>query len=762
VLDLAVSPADVNLVLAAGSDGRFVTSRDGVYRSADGGVTWQLVLKDPIGEIVFAPDDPSLVYAAVGTGVAISHNAGQSWNFVLVGQLGTGALHVAVAPREPSGIRRVYAAGGNEIWYSIDGGTTWRFDLGTSRITSARQPISDFLVGCAIAAGKPPSPLPSFAGGTAAAVGSGPHIMAVEPGNPARIYLATRGAANGLSYYNDKNDPVDGTPCNISCKRVAGEASLWLGDFSQFETLHQASWGQLGGPPVYTGVTTPSGDTFVVAKPSKAGFLLFFSDQSHVHVSVGTPVGKHTWHRLDGKDASEVQQAGDHSNFLFVHADPHSLVTTSDFDITLKAPTGVSFPYNQNNVLDQFLGGKIWMANDGGVFWSEDGGRSWKHSVGLNTVDPVNIAGLFGVGNVPALYMGCGDNDDFFTRDGGKTWRDPISSCGDCDAWFSDVAQPRRVLEFLPLDDRLFVINSGLLPAYPDATDLTNIRAVPRPRSSNISSGFVLRGFRPVIQTLPNEAPLTDGDYVFIGMKADGTRVVLRTLSISSITAQALWDDPNKAQQIGPPVPGQADLVQVGGGHQAPVFFVGDPFGHVWKLDAAKAVWNAIVPGGPPGRQAFVAARFFVDPYNPSLIYLVDSSPAGKGEIRVSLDGGASWLPEPSLRRAVTAGGLISISASVIQDMLFVRNEPFTRFVFGDAGVFCTTNGFEWFPLLNTIAFPGRPESGFFDPVSDPANRALYVTFNGRSVVRLSPIPGPEIEPPSVIDLLEFAAIMEA
>jgi len=37
VLDLAVSPGDVNIVLAAGSDGRFVTSRDGLYRSADGG-----------------------------------------------------------------------------------------------------------------------------------------------------------------------------------------------------------------------------------------------------------------------------------------------------------------------------------------------------------------------------------------------------------------------------------------------------------------------------------------------------------------------------------------------------------------------------------------------------------------------------------------------------------------------------------------------------------------------------------------------------
>src|SRR5207249_4465259 len=199
------------------------------------------------------------------------------------------------------------------------------------------------------------------------------------------------------------------------------------------------------------------------------------------------------------------------------------------------------------------------------------------------------------------------------------------------------VAQPRRVLEFQPLIDRLFVITTSILPTYPDALDLPSTRAVPRPRSSNASSGFVLRGFRPVIQTLPNEAPLTDGDYVFIGMKPDGTRVVLRTFKISSITAQTHWDDPNKAQQIGPPVPGQADLVQVGGGHRAPVFFVGDPFAHLWKLDAAARVWNVIVPGGPPGRESFAATRFFVDPYNPSLIYLVDST-----EIRVSLDGGAS------------------------------------------------------------------------------------------------------------------------
>jgi len=87
------------------------------------------------------------------------------------------------------------------------------------------------------------------------------------------------------------------------------------------------------------------------------------------------------------------------------------------------------------------------MANDGGVYFCDDGGRqesSWNMAAGLETLDPVNIAGLAGNGSEPALYLGCGDNNDFFTRDGGQHWEDPGSGCGDCDSWFSDTAQAGR------------------------------------------------------------------------------------------------------------------------------------------------------------------------------------------------------------------------------------------------------------------------------------------------------------------------------
>jgi len=43
--------------------------------------------------------------------------------------------------------------------------------------------------------------------------------------------------------------------------------------------------------------------------------------------------------------------------------------------------------------------------------------------------------------------------------------------------------------------------------------------------------------------------------------------------------------------------------------------------------------------------------------------------------------------------------------------------------------------------LLSSTALPGYPVSAFFDRISDPANRALYVAVSGRSILKLSPIP---------------------
>jgi hypothetical protein len=90
-----------------------------------------------------------------------------------------------------------------------------------------------------------------------------------------------------------------------------------------------------------------------------------------------------------------------------------------------------------------------------------------------------------------------------------------------------------------------------------------------------------------------------------------------------------------------------------------------------------------------------------------------------------------------------------------------MRGERWTRFAFGTAGVFWSENfGVEWLPILNSIALPGRPESGFFDPLSNQSDRALYVECEGRSILRIGGIPGPPpFQPPPPFDLMEFAAL---
>ena len=742
IFDLTVSPTDPDIVLAAAWRSQFNPSRNGVYRSADGGLSWTLVQPGAVGQIAFAPDDPSLAIAALGDGVAVSHDAGVTWTFKPLDP----AWHVAIGPLEASGVRRVYAAGANTIWRSIDGGASWLPDAGATLVAEARAQISAFIVANGGGA------IPPFADQTGDVGGPGAHALAIEPGNPEILYLAASGGTFGLSYYARRPDGTkipDGTEANVTPDRLAGEGSLWVGDFTNFDANGAAAWQEAPPSPLYSGATTPSGCVWVLAKPTPSGFLLFFADMSSVYVIAGRPTNSVDWHRLDGRDASYDARAGQLYDHVLVHVDPHALMTTSDFDITLKPAFGVSSPYNQNSELDQVLGGTILMANDGGVQWSVDGGATWTPSTGLPTLDPVNIAGLAGLGPRPALYMGTGDNDSFFSTDGGQTWRDPSVHLGDADGWFADSAQA-RVLQFAPRAGGMVVFTGG---GYPDASGSGHL--IPPPTNSNASSGHVLRGYAPLVLTLATEPAQSDGDTVVIGARSDGVRVLFRTLAISSIASASDWEDPAHAQQVGPPLPPGVDIVQAVGGHFDTVFYISDG-GSLWTLNAAAQQWVMLAPGGPPGRSAASAKRFFADPFNPALIYILDGA-----TFRVSLDGGQSWIADPWLTAAMTGGGKLDLTVSgVVRGMLFLRTERFTRFAFGSAGVMYTTDGVVWQALINSIAMGGCPESGFFDGITDPLNRTLYVEFEGRSVLRISGLPAPPPPTPPDPLLLELAAIL--
>jgi photosystem II stability/assembly factor-like uncharacterized protein len=124
---------------------------DGVYRSDDGGRSWQhvgLSGAGTIGRIAVDPQNPQRVWVAVtgnlfvpgGTrGLYVSDDGGDTWTQSLAPpNTTTGAVDVAVDPEDPQHVlvsmwdhirrpdARVYTGPGSGIWESRDGGATWR------------------------------------------------------------------------------------------------------------------------------------------------------------------------------------------------------------------------------------------------------------------------------------------------------------------------------------------------------------------------------------------------------------------------------------------------------------------------------------------------------------------------------------------------------------------------------------------------------------------------------------------------------------
>jgi photosystem II stability/assembly factor-like uncharacterized protein len=149
---LAVSTADPNVIYAGTGESSIrgnVSHGDGVYKSVDGGRTWRnMGLKDTrhIGKIQIHPENPDLVYvAALGhafgpneeRGVFRSKDGGETWEKVLYRSPNTGSHDVSMDPTNP---RILYAVtwqvrryphtlinGGEEsgLFRSTDGGDTW-------------------------------------------------------------------------------------------------------------------------------------------------------------------------------------------------------------------------------------------------------------------------------------------------------------------------------------------------------------------------------------------------------------------------------------------------------------------------------------------------------------------------------------------------------------------------------------------------------------------------------------------------------------
>ena len=149
---LAVAPSNPDIVYAGMGESCFrgnILQGDGIYKSTDAGKTWQYVgleNTETVSKIRVHPTNPDIVFAAVlghaygpnpERGVFRSKDGGKSWERVLFRNNETGAIDLSIDSRNPdviyAGLWQVYrtphsmesGGPGGGLFKSTDGGSTW-------------------------------------------------------------------------------------------------------------------------------------------------------------------------------------------------------------------------------------------------------------------------------------------------------------------------------------------------------------------------------------------------------------------------------------------------------------------------------------------------------------------------------------------------------------------------------------------------------------------------------------------------------------
>ncbi|MGV3709988.1 MAG: WD40/YVTN/BNR-like repeat-containing protein [Gemmatimonas sp.] len=149
---LAIAPSDTQQVWAGTGEPNSRNSIEpggGIYKSTDGGMTWQLKgleKTEAIGRIVVHPTNPNIVYvAALGAtwksnperGLYKTTDGGNTWQLIKFISDKAGFIDVVMSPRDPNvlfaasweRLRTPYSlksgGPGSALWKTTDGGATW-------------------------------------------------------------------------------------------------------------------------------------------------------------------------------------------------------------------------------------------------------------------------------------------------------------------------------------------------------------------------------------------------------------------------------------------------------------------------------------------------------------------------------------------------------------------------------------------------------------------------------------------------------------
>ena len=261
---LEVAPADPNVIYAGTGETTIridVSIGDGIYKSTDAGRSWKhLGLKETrqIAKIRTHPDNADLVYAAVfghafgpnpERGVYRSKDGGETWENILHVSEKAGAIDLTIDRNNP---RVIYAAfweayrnfwnissGGEDsgIWRSMDGGDTWENISRNKGLPSGRSNESPLL---------------------------GKIGLAASPAQPGRVWAIIENQPDGGIYRSD--DYGESWVVGSKDNRFISRAWYYMhltADPLDANTIYINNlnfWKSTDGGHNFTEITTPHGD----------------------------------------------------------------------------------------------------------------------------------------------------------------------------------------------------------------------------------------------------------------------------------------------------------------------------------------------------------------------------------------------------------------------------------------------------------------------------------------------------------------------
>jgi len=340
---IQVAPSDTSVVYAGtGSDGirsNVITGR-GIYKSTDAGETWDVIgLEDggQIGRLAVDPTDSDRVFAAASggpfgkneqRGVFRSTDGGETWEKVLYASDSTGAYGLAMNPENPD---EIYAAlwrgerkpwtiisgceapcqGG--IWKSTDGGDSWE------QVLSADEMPDDLI---------------------------GKIDLTVSPADPSRVYavVEAKPPAEGLYRSDDRgatwelvNDRYDLMERPFYYTNVTAHPTDPDGVFVNAE---QGFFKSTDGGGSFDRIPTPHGDNHDMWINPENPDLLIQSNDGGANVSLD---GGDTWSTQQNQPTAELYQVdvdNRHPYWLYAGQQDNSTVAVPSLPATRHAPAG--------------------------------------------------------------------------------------------------------------------------------------------------------------------------------------------------------------------------------------------------------------------------------------------------------------------------------------------------------------------------------------------------------------------------------------